>query len=158
MIGGRWFVSFWSSLQSWLLFMPLHGLHVQIQGASLHYVRWIFSLWCVKFIIKVHYWLSLSVPWSRLFSVSVVSLVFCKTSLTSSRYHLIPISFLPYGPWVWKVMVWFQCQILGLAWVQPPSLELPYLAFTLLNSSRALGLCSCQVPRASKVCLTVLQV
>ena len=33
----------------------------------------------------------------------------------------------------------------------------PLPAFTLLNSSRALGYCSCQVPRASRVCLSVLQ-
>ena len=102
--------------QSRLLFMPLRGLHVQIH----------LTLCEVDFqpvMCEVHYLSSLLVvlvpqcalkeALSRLFSVSVVSLVFCKTSLISSRCHFIPISFLPYGPSVREVMVWFQCQMLG---------------------------------------------
>ena len=158
MIGGKWF---WVS---GVLCTVLTALHACANSGGFLTLR---EVDFQPVMCEVHYLSSLLVvlvpqcalkeALSRLFSVSVVSLVFCKTSLISSRYHFIPISILPYGPWVQEVMVWFQCQMLGWAWVQPPSLALSYLAFTLLNSSRALGLCSCQVPRASRVHLTVLQ-
>lgn len=133
MIGGKWF--------------SVSGVLCTVSTA-LHATAWVacansggFLTLCeVDFqpvMCEVHYLSSLLVvlvpqcalkkALSRLFSVSVVSLVFCKTSLISSRCHFIPISFLPYGPSVREVMVWFQCQMLGWAWVQPPFLALPYL-------------------------------
>lgn len=117
---------------------------------------------CQPVMSKVHYQSSplvVLVPqcaWrgcQQVVCISVVSLVFCKTSLVSSMYHFISILFLPYGPWVCKVRVWLQCQVRGWTWIQPPSLPLPSW-----SSRRALGLCSWWVPGASWVCLTVLRV